>query len=543
MKSFTKKLVLNCTGVIFISFLVVYFLFNVLVSSYIRAEAERELSGGMTDVVSLTYAFPSFGLIHVPENIFTMESSDAWVAAGTDVVSPSIGIRIGEFRDVEPFTNIGGRFEIELRQRMVTMPNIHWSFTEPPIPVREGEMTVEGIFTTLRPVRQHSFVNTDVIVIDDQNEIITPLLDFLPASQRAEVEFLVGYYLSNQSRFNANNDMVRVAGANRTYYLSTVSQALNDGTFSILMYTDISSAMVFTNSMNRILGLLLAVSGLLSLVISIAMSTKFKRAIVRLCNYAETIGRGKFNESAGSFNDAEFNQLAKSMDNMSNMLQAYENNQKQFFQNASHELRTPLMSIQGYAEGILKDIFSKEEAVGVILLEGQKMAGLVDELLYVSRMDSNTEVVVSALDVKELLYECCERVKPIAQQAGKQVTLQPLPQEIFVNADEEKLERAIMNVLSNAVRHASSDVGVKYNVVGDNVEIVVEDDGDGVSSEDMPHIFERFYKGENGNYGLGLAISKDIIRNLGGGIVAGNRLLPEMGAVFTVTLPVGVCRG
>ena len=71
MNSFTKKLILSCTGVIFISFLVVYFLFNVLVSNYIRAEAERELSGGMMDVVSLTYAFPTtvWTDVAVPHNI------------------------------------------------------------------------------------------------------------------------------------------------------------------------------------------------------------------------------------------------------------------------------------------------------------------------------------------------------------------------------------------------------------------------------------------------------------------------------------------
>jgi len=529
MKSFTKKLILNCTGVIFISFLVVYFLFNVLVSNYIRAEAERELFGGMMDVVYLTTTFT--------DNL-------VWVASEDNGITQPHGIRIVE--GYMPPMQMG-RFQIEIWQDVeiqpvtVFQPSLHMRWPNNPpsfvVPRQEPYELVIGL-SAIRPIRhQQSFVSADAIIINDQNEILTPVLEFLPYAQRAEVEFLVDYYASNRARIT-DREMRRIAGTTGTYYLSAARRPIPDGNISILMYTDISAAMVFTNSMNRILGVLLAVSGLLSLVISIAMSARFKRAIVRLCDYADTIGRGNFNERAGTFNDTEFNQLSKSMDNMSNMLQAYENNQKQFFQNASHELRTPLMSIQGYAEGILGDIFNKDEAAAVILSEGQKMTDLVSELLYISRMDTGAEITISTLDAQNLLYECCERIKPIAQQSGKQVTIVSPAQEISINADEEKLERAIINILSNAIRYAKSDVKVHYHVVGNNLEIIIQDDGDGVNLRDVSRIFERFYKGENGNYGLGLAISRDIVKSLGGRITADNLLAPETGAVFTIILPV-----
>jgi len=524
MKSFTKKLILNCTGVIFISFLVVYFLFNVLVSNYIRAEAERELFGGMRDVVYLTSTISDFVLYSAEEMDFVQ------------------GIRI--YDGFMPSMQMG-RFEIELRQgiegvdyvTVLRSPQANWH-VEPGFPMQAVELVVDGAWPTIRPVRTQSFVSADAIIINNQNEIVSPMLEFLPLAHSAEVVFLADYYLSNPTRF-MGGELTRVAGVTGTHYLSAALRLMPSGDmYTILMYTDISSAMVFTNSMNRILGALLAVSGVLSLLISIAMSAKFKRAIVRLCNYADTIGRGNFAESAGTFNDTEFNQLSKSMDNMSNMLQVYENNQKQFFQNASHELRTPLMSIQGYAEGILGDIFNKDEAASVILSEGQKMTDLVSELLYVSRMDSSAEIIRSTLDAQNLLYECCERVKPIAQQSGKHVTLESPPQEIAINADEEKLERAVINILSNAIRYAKSDVKVNYHMVGSNLEIVIQDDGDGVDLRDISRIFERFYKGENGNYGLGLAISRDIVKSLGGSITADNLRAPDTGAVFTIILPV-----
>jgi len=545
MNSFTKKLVLNCTGTIFISFLVVYFLFNVLVSNYIRAEAERELSSGMQDVVSLTYTLPSVQI--APGMVFS-------------------GVRI---TDDVPLSIQQGRFEIQIVAGTERPENFSYQTITVPrdviLPIRpEGfwaspfreiynervevhgfvpytqthinAFTMDGGHISLHPIRQHSMVNADVIIVSGNGEIITPRLETLSSTQRAEVEFLVEYYRTNLARFAAT-DMVRVSNTNSTYYVSSSRQNLSPSQFSILMYTDISPAMVFTNTMNRILGLLLVLSGLLSLAISIVMSTRFKRAIVRLCGYADAIGRGNWEEKAGVFKDTEFNQLSKSMDNMSNMLQAYESNQKQFFQNVSHELRTPLMSIQGYAEGILEDIFTKEEAAGIILTEGQKMAGLVGELLYVSRIDSGEETSKTLIDVQNLLNECCERIRSIAQKSDKQVSLEALPQEITVEANEENLERAILNILSNAIRHANSDVEISCKTTGKNLEIVICDDGNGINNEDLPHIFERFYKGENGNYGLGLAISRDIIKSLHGNIFAENLPAPKTGAVFTIILP------
>ncbi|MCL1861946.1 MAG: HAMP domain-containing histidine kinase, partial [Defluviitaleaceae bacterium] len=377
----------------------------------------------------------------------------------------------------------------------------------------------------IRPVtRRASFVNTSVIIIDNNDQVLTPALNYLSPEQRTQVEFLTEHFLDNRRLFE-NNQMQRVSGSSGTFYLMADSIFFPDGNMSTLMYTDVTPAMDFTNSMNQILGALLVISGLFSLVTSIVMSTRFKRAIVRLCNHAEKIGRGNFNARAGEFKDAEFTRLSNSMRDMAEMLQNYENKQKQFFQNASHELRTPLMSIQGYAVGINRDVFSKEEATNIILSESEKMARLVDELLYISRMDSIKEVKKEEVNLSNLLQDCCERIKP----TEKQINL--TTQKLSIYTDEEKLERAIINILSNAIRHAKSTITVTLTSEAQNVIITISDDGEGIAPEALAHIFERFYKGENGNHGLGLAISKDIIKSLGGKITAKN----NNGAVFTIT--------
>jgi signal transduction histidine kinase len=494
-------------GVICLSFLVVYILFNAMVEAYIRAEAEQELHLGIRNVEEMSqrvYLSMLRGNVTTFENPYDLviEGSNVFPIEGTNVFSPRIRIR-------EPLP------EYENFQM--------------------GEFTLRlGHSYSFLPVRQ-SIISTGTIMINvDSGEIMMPAMEFLPDNQNAQVQFLTSYYLSNRGAFE-NEKMIIAANESSTYYLRAVSRDILDESVSILLYTDISSAIAFMNDMNQRLLLLLVLSGLASLTIAALMSARFKKAINRLCLHAETIGRGNFGEKAGAFNDTEFTQLSKSMDNMSAMLQAYENNQKQFFQNASHELRTPLMSIQGYAEGIIGDVFNKDDAAAIILSEGQKMADLVSELLFISRMDNKTPNTISAININNLLHDCHERIKPIAAKANKNITVNETAHTVTIATDEEKLERAVINILSNAIRHAKSDVMISCYVNEYTVEIEIKDDGNGIDNSDLPHIFERFFKGENGNFGLGLAISKDIIKSLQGDIFAKNS--PEGGAVFVITLP------
>ena len=580
MNSFTKKLVLNCTGVIFVSFLVVYFLFNFMVGRYIRSIAEQELSDGVPAAISMVsfiphdmrrfeitvmeaaHPFTYSVTAHVPVPADTNMSGQVrfgwhtgdlsyagWYPANMQIPAIRSPRPLQPFlHNPEPFRVVTGDFIMPM-----DMDLIYWHIDETDILRRAGYYEIARhpyiVMTqlargqlTLSQVGSPRLIDTNMIMINANNEIISPALQTLTPQGRTQVEFLVRHYLTNQARFAANG-MTMVTGANSAYYVRAINQPMQDGLgpVSILLYADISSAAAFQRSMNRILGALLVFSGLLSLVISVAMSARFKRAIGRLCNYADAIGRGDRDQKAGTFRDAEFNRLSKSMDNMSYKLQAYENNQKQFFQNVSHELRTPLMSIQGYAEGILSDVFDKEEAAGVILSEGRKMADLVGELLYVSKIDSTqtTENIIN-IDVPTLLCECVERLKPIAQKSGKTISIDSIFESIentTIDADEEKFARAILNILSNAIRHAKNEVKIVCGVADGRIKIVIRDDGDGINPDDLPNIFERFYKGENGNYGLGLAISNDIVKNMGGIITAKNLEFPETGARFEMSFP------
>lgn len=208
---------------------------------------------------------------------------------------------------------------------------------------------------------------------------------------------------------------------------------------------------------------------------------------------------------------------------------------KEFFQNVSHELKTPIMSIQGYAEGIqTKVIEDQSKAIEVIIEESEKMSDLVEELLYISKIDSGQLTMKKEpIEINELLYDCLRSIEMIAQNKGVEIKINFDETSPIIYGDEQQLSKAFTNILINAVRYATSQISIKCSKNKKHIEIIFCDDGEGISEKNLPHVFERFYKGENGNTGIGLALTKEIIDIHKGKVTAGNL---DKGAVFKVIL-------
>ena len=209
--------------------------------------------------------------------------------------------------------------------------------------------------------------------------------------------------------------------------------------------------------------------------------------------------------------------------------------QQTFFQNASHELKTPLMAIQGYAEGIQAGVMDTGSAAEVILEESDRMTELVEELLDISKIDmGRQQLALSEMDVRELLYDGIRAVEPAA--AGGIAIVPDFPEEpVMVSCDDTRLRRAVTNILSNGVRYARSELRLTCRADKRHVTIRIQDDGDGIAEEDLPHIFDRFYMGRSGKSGIGLALTREIIHLHKGTIRARNG---DTGAVFEISIPV-----
>lgn len=216
-------------------------------------------------------------------------------------------------------------------------------------------------------------------------------------------------------------------------------------------------------------------------------------------------------------------------------LENAEQKMKRFFANASHELKTPLMSIQGYAEGlqtgIIKDVRGGAQ---IILNQSDRMSALIEELLFMSRLESGERrMSLLPAPLNDLADDCVSGMQALALQKGIALEADYPEPSPLVLCDRRALEKGINNLLSNALRHAKSLVRLSVSVKEGQAILRVEDDGKGIAPPDLPHIFERFYTGEGGGSGIGLSLAREITLLHHGELSCRNG---ERGAVFTLKL-------
>ncbi|WP_025784924.1 ATP-binding protein [Sporosarcina sp. D27] len=220
-----------------------------------------------------------------------------------------------------------------------------------------------------------------------------------------------------------------------------------------------------------------------------------------------------------------------------------------FIANVSHELRTPISMLQGYSEAILDGVpetaEENHEMVKIIHDESQRMGRLVTDLLDLARMESgHMRLYKSEMAVIPFLERMRNKFTQVAKDANVNLEVEPNGSEMLhLQADEDRIEQVFTNLIDNAIRHTPDGGRVKLSVekYPKSVAISVIDTGSGIPEEDLPFVFERFYKadkartrGKSGT-GLGLAIAKNIADSHGGSISA--RRGEKEGTIFTCVLP------
>ncbi len=223
---------------------------------------------------------------------------------------------------------------------------------------------------------------------------------------------------------------------------------------------------------------------------------------------------------------------------------------REFVANASHELRTPLAAVQACVEtlklGAADDPSTRNEFLDRIEDSAGRMAILISELMELSLLESGRVTMhITLIGSRELLEKLHSQFEPIAQRKKIELQIQYSAEELFINADHTKLERVFINLVSNALKFTPEGGQVIIACTpkdGRTVLISVRDNGPGIDIDDMPHIFERFYKAASTahddptSFGLGLAIAKNIVELHGGKIYAQSVL--GQGTTFAVELDI-----
>lgn len=209
--------------------------------------------------------------------------------------------------------------------------------------------------------------------------------------------------------------------------------------------------------------------------------------------------------------------------------------QKIFFQNSSHELKTPLMSIQGYAEAIKDGIINEDEmdkSLDIIISETQRLKNIVDDVIYLSKIDGLEDTFhIESCSVKHIIDEALLVVEPMLVSRDLDFEMHCEP-DIMLSCDFDKMKRVFINLISNGTRYAKNRMVVNVHQHDEHLVIDVIDDGDGFEYGQEEMVFDRFYKGQKGGSGIGLALSKEIIEKHGGTIQAINHM--NFGAVFKI---------
>ena len=222
---------------------------------------------------------------------------------------------------------------------------------------------------------------------------------------------------------------------------------------------------------------------------------------------------------------------------------------REFVANVSHEMRTPLTSIKGACETILSDPEMEENMKDFFLHmavdECDRMTRIVSDLLVLSRLDNKrTQWNIEKFDLDRVLSHLCDVMKVDADAHSHSLTYEREEGLPEITGDKERIEQVLINIMSNAIKYTpdGGEIGLYASVCASGVEIRVKDSGIGIPEEDLPHLFERFYRveksrtSETGGTGLGLAIAKEIVEAHGGDISIESKR--DVGSTVIIHLPV-----
>lgn len=214
----------------------------------------------------------------------------------------------------------------------------------------------------------------------------------------------------------------------------------------------------------------------------------------------------------------EIRELADIFNEMLDRLEDSFISQRRFIQDVSHELKTPLTIIKGELEVALKKARSVNEYTAILqnnLEEAEKINRIVQDLLTLAKFDNrDIELDMKKVNLEDLLYSIVEDLSRAI--AEKKIAVKTSLKELYIDADYSQLRRAFLNIIDNAIKYSPDGGEIKISTEdkGNEIAVIIEDNGAGISEKDLPHIFKRFYRADSSRstsgFGLGLSIAKNI---------------------------------
>lgn len=315
-------------------------------------------------------------------------------------------------------------------------------------------------------------------------------------------------------------------------------------------YDETSGAMI-TSLKNNMLRLSIALC-VLAAAMSVIYSGTFTRGITKILKAIANVREGEYTYRINVKGNDELSQLGTEFNDLTTRLQDTEQKRRQFVADASHELKTPLASIRLLSDSIIEtpnmDMDTVRDFVTDIRDESERLSRITAQLLDLTRLDNNRTTVRKAINCRKTCEKVIRSLQPIAVSSGIELE-SSLEDNCFIMASADDLFEVVFNLGENAIKYniKGGSVDIRLFREGTSVLITVDDTGIGIPAQDMPYIFDRFYRvdeardREGGGSGLGLSIVKSTVERHGGTVKCEKNGVGGM--KFIVNFPVCVTSG
>lgn len=310
---------------------------------------------------------------------------------------------------------------------------------------------------------------------------------------------------------------------------------------------------IFGITANEALWISIPIALVISLIASWLISRQISNPLNKLFHSAQHIADGNYHQRVDLPEDLEesemdeIQRLSLGFNQMATSLEKTEEMRKQLIADISHELRTPLTTIKGSIEGLIDGVLpAQNETFENILVEATRLQRLVDDLQELSRLEGGTfSLTLQIFSLPVFLEKVYKQYKPLFDEKGIRFENEFSADLGDIKADPDRLRQILINLLSNAMNYTPTGgtVLLKVQMTQLFVQFQVIDNGVGISSEHLPHIFTRFYRADKsrarsaGGSGIGLTITKHLVEAHGGTIQVSSDG-PGQGSKFIFTIPI-----
>ncbi|BCG60425.1 sensor histidine kinase [Paenibacillus sp. URB8-2] len=262
---------------------------------------------------------------------------------------------------------------------------------------------------------------------------------------------------------------------------------------------------------------------LLALGITWIIAQFLSRPLLQMQKATRKIAAGELETRLEFKSRDEMGALAEAINDLAVDLQRYRDTRQEFFANISHELRTPITYLEGYSRVVKEELYEteaeKNQYLDIIYDESVRLQHLVDDLFDLAKMEEGKiTLVLEWIDLSELTEHAVRKVELKAREKNLCLTMQQSGTTSLIRADGKRMEQIVLNLLENAIRYTERG-GIKVYLLYEtaSVTLIIEDTGIGIPADELPYIFERFYRVEKsrsrqfGGTGLGLSIVKKLV--------------------------------